>query len=84
MYENGELENDTIITRHPNLILNVIQGKKGWGLWKREWAIGISCCDFTRYEILEEFKNNNIDIPEPFLIDFYNEIYKQITNDKKN
>jgi len=63
-------------SKHPNILKNVIEGKKGWGLWLNEWSLGISECNFTKEEILNIFKIKNITIPESFLIDFENRILK--------
>lgn len=78
MYEDGYYkQKDFIETRHPNIVLGVITGKKGWGLWKNEWCIGIAECDFTKYEILSQFKDNNIKIPDSLFQDFENTLLKE-------
>jgi len=61
-----------IHTKHPNVLKGVIIGKKGWGLWKNQWCEGISDSLFTISEILEEFEQHNIKIPEPLMKDFLN------------
>jgi len=77
-YENGEYKGiDSILTRHPNILKGVIVGKKSWGLHVKMWSEGISEGLFTKKELLEQFKEHNIEIPEPFLIDFDNTILKK-------
>lgn len=80
-FENGEFKRSNasnLFTRHPNISKGVIVGKKSWGLWSDEWTDGISEGLFTKKEILDEFKNRNIEIPEPLLIDFENKIHKKV------
>jgi hypothetical protein len=77
-YENGKYKNvDKIITRHPNIVKSVITGKKGWGLWVKEWSDGISQGLFRRNEILEEFENRKIELPESFLKEFDDSIRRK-------
>jgi hypothetical protein len=78
MFEDGQYSKGKKLlkTRHPNILKYVIEGKKGWGLWLNEWSLGISECDFTKEEILNEFEIKNIIIPKSFLIDFENRIHK--------
>jgi len=77
MYEQSEFEDDIIRTRHPNLIISLIQGKRGWGLWKQQWALGIADGTFTKNEILSMFEKNNILIPEAFINEFENIIWEE-------
>jgi hypothetical protein len=56
----------------------VIIGKKSWGLWKNEWSDGISEGLFSKKEILQQFEENNIKIPESLMQDFENTILKKI------
>lgn len=80
LYEDGFYKNGKPITsRHPNILKSVIIGKRGWGLWVKEWTDGIVEWSFTEEEILNEFKKRNIKIPEPFLIEFYNLLHKKKT-----
>lgn len=75
-HEDGYYKNGKIIyTKHPNIVISVLIGKKGWGLWKDEWSKGIAECNFTKEEILSEFKN--IEIPEVFLKELDDFIYKE-------
>jgi hypothetical protein len=46
-------------------------------LWLDQWTDGIADWCFTREEILDEFKNRNIIIPESFLKDFDNRLEKK-------
>ena len=75
-YNNGEYETTDFInglkTKHPNLLQAVIMGKKGWGLWLQTWTDGIAEWSFTEDEILNEFKEKNIIIPDSLLQDFRN------------
>jgi hypothetical protein len=47
-------------------------------LWKNEWSDGISEGLFTKKEILHQFEERNIKIPESLMQDFENTIYKKI------
>lgn len=77
--ENGEYQLGKIpITRHPNILNAVLTGKKSWGLWVNEWSDGIVEWSFTEEEILKEFSDRNIKIPQPLLLDFQNRIDKKI------
>jgi hypothetical protein len=76
-YNNGEysaedLQTKGIKTKHPNILQAVITGKKGWGLWLQQWTDGIAECNFTENEILDQFKENGIKIPDSLLQDFQN------------
>lgn len=77
MFEDGQFKGIQIVSRHPNIVKSVIVGKKGWGLWVGQWTDGITEWSFTREEILEEFKNRKIKIPESFLKDFDNVLQKK-------
>lgn len=77
-FNNGEYKGmESIPCRHPNILKGVIVGKKSWGLHVKMWSDGITEGTFTKKEILEQFKEKNIEIPEPFLLDFENTIYKK-------
>jgi hypothetical protein len=77
-YDNGDYKNNiSIKTRHPNIVKGVLIGKKSWGLWLNEWTDGIVEGSFTRHEILEEFSNNGIHIPDSLLNDFNNRLYQK-------
>lgn len=78
-YENGLYTSNSIVeirTKHPLILQKVILGKKGWGLWVKEWSLGISEGSFSMREILEEFTNRNIEIPDSFYNEFKNKIVK--------
>jgi hypothetical protein len=78
MFEDGQFKKwDKITTRHPNVMKHVLMGKKGLGLWLKEWSMGISEGSFSRKEILQEFEDRKIFIPECFLKDFDNMILKE-------
>ena len=66
-FDNGLYKNKTIYTRHPNIVNGVIKGKKSWGLWVKEWGMGISECNFTKLEVLRNFEEYDIIIPNSFL-----------------
>lgn len=78
LYEDGFYKNGKpIVTRHPNIVKSVLIGKKGWGLWLDQWTDGICEWSFTKEEMLGEFENVNIEIPESFLRDFNNTLEKK-------
>lgn len=83
--ENGQYKGEIPVTRHPNILRSVMIGKKSWGLHVDMWSDGIVEWTFTLEEILEEFSSRNIEIPEPFLLDFKNRIQKKkdIRNQKE-
>ena len=83
LHEDGHYKNKPIITRHPNILRSVLIGKKGWGLWCNEYSDGIVEWSFTKEEILNEFKIRDIEIPEPFLLEFEKLLHKKkiIRND---
>lgn len=77
-YDNGEYKGiESMPTRHPNILKGVIVGKKSWGLHVKMWSEGISEGTFTKRELLQQFTDKKIEIPEPFLIDFDNTILKK-------
>lgn len=79
-YENGEYHKKIdggripliIKTKHPRIVYGVIKGKKSWGLWVKEWSMGISECNFTKKEILDQFDF----IPHYFEKELDNRIFK--------
>jgi hypothetical protein len=77
-FDNGEFKFKEIVSCHPNIVKGVIVGKKSWGLWSNEWTDGISEGLFTKKEILDEFVKRNIEIPEPFMIDFENKLFDKV------
>ena len=77
-YDNGQYQQGkTISSRHPNIVKGVITGKKSWGLFLNQWTDGIAEGVFTKYEILDEFTQRGITIPEPLLNDFNNRLWKK-------
>lgn len=80
MFDNGLFKNSTISSRHPNIVKAVIIGKKSWGLQLNEWADGIVEGSFTKQEILSQFHDFNIEIPDSLLLDFENRIYSKLIN----
>ena len=77
-FDNGEYKGiESISTRHPNILKGVIVGKKSWGLHVKMWSEGISEGTFTKQELLQQFIDHKIEIPEPFLLDFDNTIFKK-------
>lgn len=76
-YDNGEYKLTIPITRHPNILKGVIIGKKGWGLFVKETTEGITEFLFTKNEILDQFKENNIKIPDCLLLDFEKTLRKK-------
>lgn len=69
-YDNGRFKLISPISRHPNILRGVIIGKKGWGLWVNSWAEGIVEWTFTKEEILKEFSDRNIEIPESLMLEW--------------
>ncbi len=74
MFDNGQFKGKDIESLHPNILKGAITGKKSWGLFCKEWSEGISECLFTKDEILKEFSDRNIKIPDVFLKEFDNRI----------
>ncbi len=77
LFEDGFYKNKPITSRHPNIVKSVLIGKKGWGLWVQEWTDGIVDWTFTKEEILGNFENNKIEIPDSFLKEFENVLDKK-------
>lgn len=79
MFEDGQFSKGKreLRSRHSNVLKCVIEGKKGWGLWLNEWTTGISECNFTKEDILNEFHQRQIKIPESLLLDFGNRLEKK-------
>jgi hypothetical protein len=76
-YENGVYKfREKMKTRHPNILKSVLIAKKGWRLWVNEWSEGISDGLFTKEEILEEFKSKQIELPESFIKELDDTIWK--------
>lgn len=85
LFEDGFYKHKSVIvSRHPHIIKGVIVGKKSWGLWKDEWSGGISEGLFTKFEILQEFEQRNINLPQSLLEDFENTIWSQRFKKQKN
>jgi hypothetical protein len=82
-YDNGRFKNTIPVSRHSNILKSVLIGKKGWGLWVSQWSEGIVDWTFTKEEILKEFTDRNIEIPEPLMLEFDKLIIKkkQIRNE---
>jgi hypothetical protein len=79
-YDKEQIHNTGIPTKHPNILKGVIIGKKSWGLHMKMWSEGISEGTFTMEEILEQFHEKNIIVPECFITDFENTIRKKKGN----
>lgn len=76
-FENGEIKIHYLKSCHPNILSGVIIGKKSWGLWLDQFTDGIVEGSFTKDEILEQFYEKGIKIPEPFLLDFDNTVLRK-------
>lgn len=76
-FENGEIKIHYLKSCHPNILKSVIIGKKSWGLWLDQFTDGIVEGSFTKEEILEQFYEKGIKIPEPFLLDFDNTLLRK-------
>lgn len=87
-FENGRFRDKEFVSRHSNVFRSCIIGKKSWGLFSKEWSMGIAEGLFLKKEILYEFEKNNISIPDSLLKELENKIYyetkkridKMITN----
>jgi len=80
-YENGLFKKTGIPkTCHTNVLYGVLMGKKGIGLWLKEWSLGISEWSFTKEEIINEFTIRGIEIPDSIMIEFDNLINKMKLN----
>lgn len=76
-YDNGRFKHRNPVSRHPNILYGIIVGKKGWGLWVKQWTEGIVECSFTKEEILQEFIDRDIEIPESLMIEWDKLIQKK-------
>lgn len=76
-FDNGDYKQKDIISRHPNIVKAVIIGKKAWGLWSDQWSDGIVEGTFTPMEIIQDFTDKGITIPESLMKDFNNRIVKK-------
>ena len=74
-YENGH--SDWNVTCHPNILYHVVQGKKSFGLWVKQWSEGIAECSFTKEEIIQEFTDRNLVIPKGLMKSFDDSIQKE-------
>lgn len=75
-FENGEYKNKIIKTKHPNIVNGFIKGKKSWGLHVKIWSEG--CMEFSPREILKQFDDKGIHIPDSLYQDLYNQFWKKI------
>lgn len=81
-FENGKYKPDDhgvrhIVTRHPRILYGTIKGKKSWGLQHQEWSYGVAEGTFTKYELLDEFSRNGIEIPQPFVDEFNTRVWRE-------
>lgn len=77
-FENGEFKNKVIKTKHPYIVFGVIKGKKSWGLHVKMWSEGICEGSFSPREILKDFEDKGVKIPDSFYDDFWNQIIKRM------
>jgi len=75
-FDDGQYKNKDITSCHSNIVTAVITAKKSWGLHCKMWAEGIKEGSFTKREILKVFEDNNIIIPDVFIRELENLIYK--------
>lgn len=61
-----------MLIKHIRIIFLVLLKNK----WVKSWSEGIVDWTFTKEEILEEFTNKSIIIPEPLMIEWDNLILK--------
>lgn len=76
-FDNGRFKGRNPITRHPNILRAIIIGKKGWGLWVKSWTKGIVDWTFTKEEILQQFIDKKIVIPNSLMLEWDNLILKK-------
>lgn len=77
LFEDGRYGREKVVECcQPNVMRHVLMGKKGWGLWTREFSLGIADCDFRKDEIMEEFHEMKIQVPKCFMDEFENRIWK--------
>lgn len=79
MYDDGHYSRgkNKMVSSQPRVMEVVIRGKKSWGLWVQQWTDGIVDWTFTEEEILGQFKEKGINIPESFFNDFQNVLSKK-------
>lgn len=78
LYENGNYQqNKPMFSRQNNVLEAVIIAKKSWGLHVSEWTDGINEWCLTPEEVIQQFTDVGITIPEPLLKDFYNTIERK-------
>ena len=82
LYDNGFYNLKDIESRHSNILKSIIIAKKAWGLWVDQWTDGICDWSFTKDDILKEFEDKNIKIPESLLLEFNNMIKRK--KEKRN
>ena len=46
-------------------------------MWIKQWSQGIGEGTFTKYEIFQEFEKRKLNIPEPLMEDFNNNIWRE-------
>lgn len=73
---NGE----KMFSRQSNILKSVIIAKKSWGLHVDMWSDGIAEWCFTKEELLKQFEDFGIKIPEPFLKEFDSAIERKKLN----
>ena len=76
-FENGEIDINTLQSKHSNILKGVIIGKKSWGLFVEEWSNGIVEWLFVKEEILKQFEDKKIEVPDSLLNEFDNLIEKK-------
>jgi hypothetical protein len=79
MYDDGYYSKgkNKMVSSQPRIMEAVIRGKKSWGLWVQQWTDGIVDWTFTEEEILGQFYEKDIKIPESFYKDFQNVLEKK-------
>jgi len=75
-FDDGQFKLKDIVCIDPNILKSVIIAKKSWGLHLKMWSEAIAEGTFLKNEILAIFENEQIEIPESFMIEFENLIYK--------
>jgi hypothetical protein len=85
LYENGIFSSGKPMTsRHPLIAKASVIAKKSWGLHVDAWSDGIAEWSFNENELLTQFKDHNIIIPESLLVNFYDTVDKKKIERNKN
>lgn len=78
LFEDGRYGREKMIEcNHPNVMRHVMMGKKGFSLWVNQYSEGIGQGLFRKDDILDEFRKRDIHIPDCFMLQLDNTIWKE-------